>query len=130
MLLSRLFLSALLALARAASRRRGRELYCERVSGRGLGGGHLGRVGKHEVVLEAHENILEDHFERLVQPRVALVCRVFSLGFWSQAFAELKARSGSSFVGVVVLAVETVAVVLAVELLAAASPKSGRKKEQ
>ena len=55
---------------------------------------------------------------------------MFSLAFWSQAFAELKARSGSSFVGVVVLAVETVAVVLAVELLAAASPKGGRKKEQ
>ena len=58
------------------------------------------------------------------------VCRVFSLGFWSQAFAELKARSGSAYVGVVVLAVETAAVVLAVELLAASSPKSGRKKEQ
>ena len=56
-----------------------------------------------------------------------LVC---SLGFWSQAFAELKARSGSAYVGVVVLAVETAAVVLAVELLAASSPKSGRKKEQ
>ena len=59
-----------------------------------------------------------------------LVCRVFSLGFWSQAFAELKARSGSSFVGVVVLAVETAGLVLAVELLAASSPKSGRKKDQ
>ena len=58
------------------------------------------------------------------------MCRVFSLGFWSQAFAELKARSGSSFVGVVVLAVETAGLVLAVELLAAASPKGGRKKEQ
>ena len=55
--------------------------------------------------------------------------RVFSLAFWSQAFAELKARSGSSFVGVVVLAVESAAVVLAVELLAASSPKSGRKKD-
>ena len=52
-----------------------------------------------------------------------------SLAFWSQSFAELKARSGSSFVGVVVLAVETAAVVLAVELLAAASPQGGRKKE-
>ena len=58
------------------------------------------------------------------------IARVFSLGFWSQAFAELKARSGSAYVGVVVLAVETAAVVLAVELLAASSPKSGRKKEQ
>ena len=47
------------------------------------------------------------------------ICRVCSLGFWSQAFVELKARSGSAYVGVVVLAVETVAVVLAVELLAA-----------
>ena len=55
---------------------------------------------------------------------------MFSLAFWSQAFAELKARSGSSFVGVVVLAVETVGIVLAVELLAASSPKSGRKKDQ
>ena len=62
--------------------------------------------------------------------RAIALCRVFSLAFWSQAFAELKARSGSSFVGVVVLAVETAAVVLAVELLAAASPKSGRKKDQ
>ena len=62
--------------------------------------------------------------------RAIAICRVFSLAFWSQAFAELKARSGSSFVGIVVLAVETVAVVLAVELLAAAAPKSGRKKEQ
>ena len=62
--------------------------------------------------------------------RAIALCRVFSLGFWSQAFAELKARSGSSFVGVVVLAVETAAVVLAVELLAASSPKGGRKKEQ
>ena len=61
--------------------------------------------------------------------RAIVVCRVFSLAFWSQAFAELKARSGSSFVGVVVLAVETVAVVLAVELLAAASPKSRNKKD-
>ena len=61
--------------------------------------------------------------------RAIVVCRVFSLGFWSQAFAELKARSGSSFVGVVVLAVETVAVVLAVELLAASSPKSRNKKD-
>ena len=61
--------------------------------------------------------------------RAITLCRVFSLAFWSQAFAELKARSGSSFVGVVVLAVETAAVVLAVELLAAASPKGGRKKE-
>ena len=59
-----------------------------------------------------------------------MICRVFSLAFWSQAFAELKARSGSSFVGVMVLAVETAAVVLAVELLAASSPKSGRKKDQ
>ena len=62
--------------------------------------------------------------------RAITMCRVFSLAFWSQAFAELKARSGSSFVGVVVLAVEAVAVVLAVELLAAASPKGGRKKDQ
>ena len=62
--------------------------------------------------------------------RAIVVCRVFSLGFWSQAFAELKARSGSAYVGVVVLAVEAAAVVLAVELLAAASPKSGRKKDQ
>ena len=62
--------------------------------------------------------------------RAIVVCRVFSLAFWSQAFAELKARSGSAYVGVVVLAVETAAVVLAVELLAAASPKSGRKKDQ
>ena len=54
---------------------------------------------------------------------------MFSLAFWSQAFAELKARSGSSFVGVVVLAVETIAVVLAVELLAASSPKSRNKKD-
>ena len=52
-----------------------------------------------------------------------------SLGFWSQAFAELKARSGSSFVGVVVLAVETAGLVLAVELLAAASPKGRNKKD-
>ncbi len=51
--------------------------------------------------------------------RAIAICRVCSLGFWSQAFAELKARSGSAYVGVVVLAVETVAVVLAVELLAA-----------
>ena len=62
--------------------------------------------------------------------RAIMICRVCSLGFWSQAFAELKARSGSAYVGVVVLAVETFAVVLAVELLAAASPKSGRKKDQ
>ena len=61
--------------------------------------------------------------------RAIVVCRVFSLAFWSQAFAELKARSGSSFVGVVVLAVETGAVVLAVELLAAASPKGRNKKD-
>ena len=61
--------------------------------------------------------------------RAIALCRVFSLGFWSQAFAELKARSGSAYVGVVVLAVETVAVVLAVELLAAASPKSRNKKD-
>ena len=71
------------------------------------------------------------HFEgfaRLaVQPLV--VCRVFSLAFWSQAFAELKARSGSSFVGVVVLAVETTGLVLAVELLAASSPKGRNKKD-
>ena len=60
--------------------------------------------------------------------RAIALCRVFSLGFWSQAFAELKARSGSAYVGVVVLAVETVAVVLAVELLAAASPKGRNKK--
>ena len=53
-----------------------------------------------------------------------------SLAFWSQAFAELKARSGSAYVGVVVLAVEAVAVVLAVELLAASSAKGGRKKDQ
>ena len=57
------------------------------------------------------------------------IARVFSLGFWSQAFAELKARSGSAYVGVVVLAVETAAVVLAVELLAAASPKGRNKKD-
>ena len=62
--------------------------------------------------------------------RAIAICRVFSLAFWSQAFAELKARSGSSFVGVVVLAVETAGLVLAVELLAASSPKSGRKKDQ
>ena len=55
------------------------------------------------------------------------MCRVFSLGFWSQAFTELKARSGSSFVGVVVLAVESAAVVLAVELLAASSPTRNKK---
>jgi len=61
--------------------------------------------------------------------RAIALCRVFSLAFWSQAFAELKARSGSSFVGVVVLAVETVAVVLAVELLAASSPKGRNKKD-
>ena len=61
--------------------------------------------------------------------RAIAICRVFSLAFWSQAFAELKARSGSSFVGVVVLAVETAGLVLAVELLAAA-PRGGRKKEQ
>ena len=41
----------------------------------------------------------------------------------------MKARSGSSFVGVVVLAVETAAVVLAVELLVASSPKSRNKKD-
>ena len=62
--------------------------------------------------------------------RAIAICRVFSPGFWSQAFAELKARSGSAYVGVVVLAVETAAVVLAVELLAACSPKGGRKKDQ
>ena len=62
--------------------------------------------------------------------RAIAICRVCSLGFWSQAFAELKARSGSAYVGVVVLAVETAAVVLAVELLAASSPKSrGNKKD-
>ena len=61
--------------------------------------------------------------------RAITLCRVCSLGFWSQAFAELKARSGSAFVGVVVLAVETFAVVLAVELLAAASPKGRNKKD-
>ena len=61
--------------------------------------------------------------------RAMAVCRVFSLGFWSQAFAELKARSGSSFVGVVVLAVETAGLVLAVELLAASSPKGRNKKD-
>ena len=49
-----------------------------------------------------------------------------SLGFWSQAFAELKSRTGSAFVGVVVLAVETATVVLAVELLAASSPKRNK----
>ena len=65
----------------------------------------------------------------IMRAEATLICRVFSLGFWSQAFAELKARSGSSFVGVVVLAVETVAVVLAVELLAAASPKGRNKKD-
>ena len=54
---------------------------------------------------------------------------MFSLGFWSQAFAELKARSGSAYVGVVVLAVETFAVVLAVELLAAAASPKGRNKK-
>ena len=61
--------------------------------------------------------------------RAIALCRVFSLGFWSQAFAELKARSGSAYVGVVVLAVEAAAVVLAVELLAAASPKGRNKKD-
>ena len=61
--------------------------------------------------------------------RAIALCRVFSLGFWSQAFAELKARSGSSMTGVVVLAVETAGVVLAVELLAAASPKGRNKKD-
>ena len=61
--------------------------------------------------------------------RAIVVCRVFSLAFWSQAFAELKARSGSSFVGVVVLAVETAGLVLAVELLAASSPKGRNKKK-
>ena len=61
--------------------------------------------------------------------RAIAICRVFSLAFWSQAFAELKARSGSSFVGVVVLAVETAGLVLAVELLAAASPKGRNKKD-
>jgi len=59
--------------------------------------------------------------------RATVMCRVFSLGFWSQAFTELKARSGSSFVGVVVLAVESAAVVLAVELLAASSPTRNKK---
>ena len=54
---------------------------------------------------------------------------MFSLAFWSQAFAELKARSGSSYVGVVVLAVEAAAVVLTVELLAASSPKGRNKKD-
>ena len=52
-----------------------------------------------------------------------------SLAFWSQAFAELKARSGSAYVGVVVLAVEAAAVVLAVELLAASSPPKSRNKK-
>ena len=61
--------------------------------------------------------------------RAIVVCRVCSLAFWSQAFAELKARSGSAYVGVVVLAVEAAAVVLAVELLAASSPKSRNKKD-
>ena len=61
--------------------------------------------------------------------RAIAICRVFSLAFWSQAFAELKARSGSAFVGIVVLGVEALAVVLAVELLAASSPKSRNKKD-
>ena len=117
---------------------------------------HLGRlVLENELVLEAREDVFEEHFHRPFTPRVALhesadvvgerllhdrararldfiiwvVRIVFSLAFWSQAFAELKARSGSSFVGVVVLAVETAGLVLAVELLAAASPKGRNKKD-
>jgi len=65
----------------------------------------------------------------LMTVRAITICRLFSLAFWSQAFAELKARSGSSFVGVVVLAVETAGLVLAVELLAASSPKGRNKKD-
>ena len=61
--------------------------------------------------------------------RAIAICRVSSLGFWSQSFAELKSRAGNAYVGIVVLAVECAAVVLAVELLAASAPKEERKKD-